>query len=152
MDPSFLFFLTLAFVILIFFIIGVVFLLPKLLKNLTGGGGGWTLLAGRFQTPDQMPKEAYQRQTVQVGKVVYKRCTTVGIRPEGLFLESAGPFTKGLKPLYIPWDQIRGIKEGKLYWEKIYILSIGEPELGTVSLFFNIFDKVRPYLKHLSKG
>ncbi|MEW6187471.1 MAG: hypothetical protein AB1585_17205 [Thermodesulfobacteriota bacterium] len=149
MDPSFLFFLALAVVILILFIIGAVFLLPKLLKNLTGGGGGWTLLTGRFQTAVQTPKEVYKRQTVQVGKVVYKRCTTVGIMAEGLYLESTGPFTKGLKPLLIPWDQIRGLREGNLYWEKTHVLSIGQPEIGTVSIFSNIFKKIRPYLNHL---
>jgi hypothetical protein len=147
LDPSFLFFLILAVGILILLVIALLFLLPKILKNLSGRGGGWTRLAEHFPAPSQPPGELFKKQTVEVGRVVYKRCTTVGITPQGLYLEGNLHFASRLKPLFIPWEVVKEVREGSLYWEKTRILSIGEPEIGTISFFSTLFEKASPYIK-----
>lgn len=146
MDPSFLFYIFLAGLTLIFLVLALVFLLPKILKNLGGRGRGWTTLAEHFPAASQPPEELFKRQTIEVGRVVYKRCVTVGITPQGLYLDVNLPFSSRLKPLLIPWGMIKEVREGALYWEKTRILSIGEPEIGTISFFSVLFEKARPYL------
>lgn len=147
MDQSFLFYLFLAVGTLILLGLALVFLLPKILKNLGGRGRGWATLAEHFPASSRPSGELLKRQTIEVGRVVYKRCAMVGITPQGLYLEGNPPFSSRIKPLFIPWEMVKGVREGTLYWEKTRILSIGEPEIGTVSFFSALFEKARPYLK-----
>jgi hypothetical protein len=149
LDQSFLFFLSLAVVIVILLVIGLFFLIPKIMKSISGRGGGWTRLAEQFPALSQAEGDFFKRQTIEVGQVFYKRCATVGISKPGLYLEVNIPFSSRLKPLFIPWEMVKGLREGSLYWRKTVILSIGEPELGTVSFFTDLFAHTRPYLKHL---
>jgi hypothetical protein len=145
-DSSFLFFMIVGAGTLIILGVILAFLLSKILKNLRGRGAGWTNLMERLPTSGPIGN-LFKKQTVQVGKVVYKRCTTVGISPQGLYLEVSIPFSSRLKPLFIPWEMVKGVKEGSLYWEKTRILSIGEPEIGTIAVFADLFERIRPYLK-----
>jgi hypothetical protein len=147
MDPSFLFFIFLAIGILILVVTAFVILLPKILKNLSGRGGGLTRLAEYFPAPSPLPGELFKKQTVEVGRVAYKRCTTIGFTTQGLYLEVNSPFFSRLKPLFIPWEMVKGVREGSLYWGKALILSIGEPEIGTISCLSALSEKVRPYIK-----
>jgi hypothetical protein len=142
MDPSFLFYLALAAVILILSVFGLIFLLPLLLKNLRGRGGGWNRLAEYFPANRQPAGTVFRKQTIQVGSVAYKNCTTVVVSSQGLFLEANLPLFSRLTPLLIPWDSIGGLREGSLYWKKTVILSIGQPESGTVTLFRDLYEKI----------
>ena len=150
MDSSFIFFLSLAVVIVILLIIGLVFLFPKIMKNFSGRGGGWTRLAEIFPASSQPVGDLFKGQTIEVGQVIYKRCAKVGISKQGLYLEVRIPFSSSLKPLFIPWEMVKGAREGNLYWKKTIILSIGELEIGSLSFFPDLFVHARPYLKHLS--
>jgi hypothetical protein len=149
LDQSFLFFLSLAVVIVILLIIGLVFLLPKVMKSISGRGGGWTRLAERFTALSPPVGDLFKGQTIEVGRAFYRRCATVGVSEQGLYLEVNIPFSSRLKPLFIPWEMVKGLREGKLYWKKTAILSVGEPEIGTIGLFTDLFTLTRPYLKDL---
>jgi hypothetical protein len=67
-------------------------------------------------------------------------------------LEGNLPFSSRLKPLFIPWEMVKGVREGTLYREKTRILSIGESEIGTISLFSALFEKACPYIKQKEGG
>jgi hypothetical protein len=149
LNSSFIFFLSLAIVIVILIMIGVVFLLPKIMKNFSGRGGGWTRLAEHFPAGSQSAGDLFKGQTIEVGRVVYKRCAKVGVSKQGLYLEANIPFSAKLKPLFIPWEMVKGLREGNLYWKKTVILSIGEPEIGTISFFSELLEQARPFLKYL---
>jgi hypothetical protein len=142
MDPSFLFYLSLAAVILLLSIFGLIFLLPRLLNNLRGRGGGWNRLAEHFPATRQPAGIVFRKQTIQVGSVAYKNCASVIPSDEGLYLAVKIPFFSRLNPLFIPWESIRAEREGSLYWRKTVILSIGSPEIGTVTLFRDLYEKI----------
>jgi hypothetical protein len=148
MDPSFFFYLALATVITILFAFALIFLLPRLLKNLRGRGGGWTRLSERFPAAFTPEGPVFRKQTIQVGAVAYKNCTTVIPAIPGLYLAVKIPFVSRLAPLLIPWESIRSLREGSLYWKKTVILSIGQPEIGTVTIFMDLYDKIAPFLQH----
>jgi hypothetical protein len=145
LDPTFLLFLALAALVIILFILLGLFLLPRLLKGLGGRGGGWSRLAEAFPSPSAPQGTLSVKQTIQVGRVVYKRCVSVGITSQGLYLEVKIPFSSRLKPLTIPWERIQGAKEGSLHWKKTVILSIGDPEIGTVTVFEDLYKKIEPF-------
>ena len=142
MNPAFLFYLALAAVILLLSVFGLIFLLPRLLKNLRGRGGGWTRLAEKFSVPLPPEGTVFRKQTIQVGSVAYKNCATVVFSSQGLFLEAKLPLFSRVTPLLIPWDSIGSLREGSLYWKKTVILSIGSPEIGTVTLFRDLYEKI----------
>jgi hypothetical protein len=146
LDSSFLFFLFLAFAIILLLVIGLVLLLPKLLKNISGRGSGWSRLAEHFSASSRPAGDLFKGQTIEVGRVAYKRCALVGISAQGLYLEVDLPLFSRLIPLLIPWNRVIRIREGSLYWRKTAILSIGEPEIGTITLFMDLFDQARPFI------
>jgi hypothetical protein len=50
------------------------------------------------------------------------------------------------QPILIPWSEVKQVRETVLYWQRAMRLSIGVPEVATVTLQMNLFDLVRPYL------
>jgi hypothetical protein len=128
--------------------VGMIFALAALVLWLFAGhGGGWRRLAQRFaahRTPDG---QRFVRQTVQVGTVVFKRCVTVIVSPSGLHLD-AGAVARafGNAPLLIPWSEIRDEQRVRLHWQTAVRLSIGEPEIGVITLKSDLFQKVAPML------
>ncbi|MBI5586292.1 MAG: hypothetical protein HY892_20975 [Deltaproteobacteria bacterium] len=146
MNPSLLFYLAPAAVIIILSAFALIFLLPRLLKNLRGRGGGWTRLAERFPAASPPEGPMLRKQTIQVGAVVYKNCATLVVSAQGFYLAAKLPFFSRLVPLLIPWENIRSLREGSLYWKKTVILSIGQPEIGTVTLFQDLYTKIEPFL------
>jgi hypothetical protein len=142
MDPSLLFYLSLGAVILTLVIFMGIFLVPRLLRNIRGRGAGWTRLAEKFPAPFQPEGTVFSRQTIQVGSVVYKNCATVVAADEGLYLAVNLPFFFRFNPLLLPWESLHGVRESRLYWRKTVILSIGNPEIGTVTLFRDLYEKI----------
>ncbi len=110
-------------------------------------GGGWRRLAQRFAAQGTPDGQRFVRQTVQVGAVVYKRCVTVIISPGGLHVD-AGVAARafGNAPLLIPWNEIRHEQRVRLHWQTAVRLSIGEPEIGVITLKSDLFQKVAPML------
>jgi hypothetical protein len=84
-------------------------------------------------------------QTVQIGAVRYRRCVTVNVSEAGLYLW-VRPVLSKHQPILIPWSEVKQVRETVLYWQRAMRLSIGMPELATVTLQMNLFDLVRPYL------
>jgi hypothetical protein len=85
------------------------------------------------------------RQTLKVGGVRYRRCVTVSIGPEGLFLWIRPPLGRAGK-LLIPWDEIREVGGARLYGRQGVHMSIGDPEVGNITMYRELFERVRTYL------
>jgi hypothetical protein len=116
----------------------------------TGRGAGWTVLVGKYATGTQPPPDALRRQTIQVGGVTYKNCATVGATADGLHLSLASPLTAiavKLQPLLIPWGDIASVGESKLQWQSVRILRIGTPQVGTVTVFADVYRQMEPFLR-----
>ena len=146
MDPTFLLFLALAALILILLILLGLFLLPRLMKSLGSRGGGWSLLGGHFPASFSAGGGISETANHPGGPGGLQKMRHGWGTLPGLYLEVKIPFSSRLKPLLIPWERIKGIREGSLHWKKTMILSIGEPEIGTVTLFLDLFAQVRPFL------
>ncbi len=85
------------------------------------------------------------RQTVKVGIVRYRGCVTVGINTEGLFLWVRPPLGREGK-LLIPWDEIKQVKGARLYGRKGMRMSLGDPEVGEITMYKELFEQVRKHL------
>jgi hypothetical protein len=111
----------------------------------------WDELVARFGT-DTIPKGTVRSgMTVQVGKgffsPIYKNCTTVGASDAGLYIESKGiPHLFGLKPVIIPWNEIRRVEPATLYWQKAARLSIGDPEITPLIMMTDTYRIIADHL------
>ena len=106
------------------FVLLVLFLLSK---------GGWRRLIKTYGTANPPAGQFIQRQTVKIGAVTYKRCVTVRIADEGLYL------TIWRKTVLIPWDEFKAIEQTKLYWQKVPVLTIGNPQITKITMKNDLF-------------
>jgi len=147
MDPDFA--LNLAAFFVVFIVIAVVlrFLAPIVLKHFKGSAGGWSRLVAVYATTRPLPAQARSRQSIVVGQVLYRNCMTVGFDDSGLYLEIGFPLSVfGRRALFIPWREFKHIDEGRLFWRKATLMSLGDPPVGTITLPMSLFEAIRPAL------
>jgi hypothetical protein len=68
------------------------------------------------------------RQTLQIGAVTYKRCVTLGIADEGLYVKI------WRKTVLIAWSEFKSIGQATLYWQKVPMLTVGDPPVATMTV------------------
>ena len=84
-------------------------------------------------------------RTVQIGAVRYRRCVTVHVSDAGLYLW-VRPVLSRHQPILIPWSEVKQVRETMLYWQRAMRLSVGMPEVATVTLLMDLFTLVSPHL------
>lgn len=86
------------------------------------------LLLEKYSTPSPPCGQVMPRQTVKIGAVVYKRCVTVGIAPEGLYISIRR------KTMLIPWHDLKPAGHTMLHWRQIPLYKIGDPPIAALAL------------------
>jgi len=92
-------------------------------------GSGWSALAPRFACPTQAPVDATHGQTVMVGMVYYKRCASIAVMPDGLYL--AVPLPKH-PALLIPWKEIVQAEPISLNWRQAVRVVLRDPQCSRI--------------------
>ena len=118
------------------FVVGLVFFILFLVKSLGGTTGGWGKLAEVYGTPQPALRPDHEGETIQVGAVTYKRCVTLGVA-EGLYVSI------WRKMVLIPWTEFKGIGQATLYWQKVPMLTVGEPPVATMTVPVAVFQVMR---------
>lgn len=121
-------------------IIGLVFLIISLVQLIGGTTGGLRRLAESYPATIPRSGQVMQRETVKIGAVVYKRCVTLGVSDAGLYVATWG------KSALIPWAAFTGIGHATLYWQKVPLLTVGDPPVATITLPVAVFDLMRSRL------
>ena len=119
------------------FLIGLVFLILFLVKQLGGTTGGWRRLAEVYATANPPTGQITQRETIQVGAVIYKRCVTLGVADEGLYVAI------WRKTALIPWTEFKAVGQATLYWQKVPMLTVGDPPVATMTVPVAVFQVMR---------
>lgn len=131
--------------ILVAVAIGVRLLVPIVAQHVKGSAGDWGRLAARYATMRRRPVNAIFGQNVVVGRVLYRRCMIVGFDADGLYLEIGFPLSVfGKRALFIPWTEVKRTADGRLFWRKAAIMSLGEPLVGTVTVPMSLFETFKP--------
>lgn len=86
-----------------------------------------------------------KQETVKIGAVVYKRCVTLGVSDEGLYVSTWG------KSALIPWDAFTGVGHATLYWQKLPMLTVGDPPVASIVVPVAVFDLIRSRLSETLK-
>ncbi len=86
------------------------------------------------------------KQTVQIGVVRYRRCVNVSIGTVGLFLWVRPPLGRQGR-LLIPWGEIKQVRGARMYGRQGMRMSIGDPDVGKITMYRDLFELVRTYLR-----
>jgi hypothetical protein len=100
------------------FVVGLVFFILFLVKQLGGTTGGWRRLAEVHGTANPPTGQITNRETIQVGALTYKRCVTLGVANEGLYV------TIWRKTALILWAEVEAVGQATLYWQKVPMLTV----------------------------
>ena len=106
---------------------------------------GLAKLGDHYEIKQQPEGEYFSKQTVQIGAVRYRNCTTIGLCDLGLYLW-AKPIFSHNPALLIPWQDIKYTGPAKIYQNRAAALSIGEPPCGTIRVYTKVYQKMEPFL------
>lgn len=119
------------------FVVGLVFLVLFLVKSLGGTTGGWGKLAEAYGTNNPPTGQVTKGETTQVGAVTYKRCATLRVADEGLYVSI------WRKTALIPWSEFKAIGQATLSWQKVPMLTVGDPPGATMTVPVQVFQVMR---------
>lgn len=106
---------------------------------------GLDRLAQRYPAAQIPAGTLRHKQTVQIGVVRYRRCVTVGIGPAGLYLWVQPPLGKQAQ-VQIPWREVKKTGKTKVFGRQGMQLSIGEPEIGDIRVYRELFRSMETFL------
>lgn len=107
---------------------------------------GLDALAQKYPAAAQVPNAAVSRQTVQIGRVRYRNCVSIFFSEAFFGLRVEHPPVGTATDLQIPWREIKAVQAAKLYGRSAKRLSVGCPEVGAVTVYDQLFERMRPYL------
>jgi hypothetical protein len=107
---------------------------------------GLTKLAERYPANHQPEGQKYTKQTLQIGAVRFRKSVTVYINPEGLYVW-AHPIFSNYPPIFIPWSEVKRTQESSIYGGRAMLLSIGDPQMGTIRVKMGLFRLIETHLK-----
>lgn len=152
MNSDFIFFLAVLLVVFVILAVAARVLPPMILRHF-GGAGSRSRLAQTYATTQQLPALVCRRQSVVVGKVLYRNCMIVGCDEAGLYLQFGFPLSVLGRPrLFIAWSEIKRIDEGRLFWRPAALLSFGEPLVGTITMPERLFETIRSAIGATAKN
>jgi hypothetical protein len=122
----------------------VIFAFVKVIKMLIGGKKNIVKLSETYPAQVSPEGTTFTGRSIMVGRIQYQRCAKVVISAQGLYIANSLGF--GSPPFMVPWNNISYVAETKLYWQKAYRLSIGNPETGNVTLPQDIYNACAQYL------
>lgn len=122
-----------------------------LMWQLLARGSGWRALAERYPARTALAVPVLAGQTLQVGLVRYRRCVTVGIYPEALYLAAQPglPLLPRNPPLLIPWSEFHHARETRLYWRRARQLAVGDPVVAGITFPFELYQRFERHLTQL---
>lgn len=121
-------------------IAGLVFLIFRIVQLIDGSKGGWLSLSKTYAAIQPPGGTLTKRLTLKIGAGVYKRCVSMGVCTEGLYLAI------WRKSALIPWSEFKSLEKATLYWQSIPMITIGEPPVATLTVPVEVFQLFRTYL------
>jgi len=120
-----------------------IWLVLKILRSL----GGNSLARGYAAAAEPLGRR-FTGQTIAIGAVRHRLSGTVVIGPAGLYCKGAIVS----QPALIPWADVRSARDSRIFLKPAVELSIGNPEVGTITVYPELFEPMRPYLAEAARG
>jgi hypothetical protein len=115
------------------FVVALVFCILFLVKQRGGTTDEWRRLVEVYATEKPPAGQTVKVHALQIGAVTYEQCARLGIADEGLYV------TIWQKTALIPWNEFKGVGEATLHWQKVPVLTIGDPPVATMAVPLAVF-------------
>jgi hypothetical protein len=115
------------------FVVALVFCILFLVKQRGGTTDEWRRLVEAYGTEKPPAGQTVKVHTLQIGAVTYEQCARLGIADEGLYV------TIWQKTALIPWNEFKRVGEATLHWQKVPMLTIGDPPVATMAMPLGVF-------------
>jgi len=80
---------------------------------------GWAELARVYRSPRPFEGPRWRFESARMRlSMNYNRCLTVGANGQGLYLSLLFLFRFGHPALFIPWNEVAVVREGRTFWWK----------------------------------
>ena len=118
----------------------------RAMKRRAGGSAaGWGALSAAWGVADAPKDPIATRESLMVGKVLWRNCVAVGVDPRGLHLAVKAPIFGGFgkSPVLLPWEAFHAPEPAKLFWSDATLRHLGSPEVATITLSRDLEDRIR---------
>jgi len=91
-------------------------------------------LADNFPTDNFPIDKSVLKNTVQVGRIRFRRCASFCLDKEGIYLRIRFIF-KSYPDIFIPWNFIKEARKSKLYSMKAVQFILSDPSLPSIKIY-----------------
>jgi hypothetical protein len=106
---------------------------------------GLERLIERYPATGRPDEQQRHWQTVQVGPVVYRRCVSLVLGPQGLYLH-VRPILSAFRPVLVPWSEFRSASPAFLHWRDARRLVVGDPPVGSITVYGRVLEDLRQFI------
>ena len=117
-------------------VLAMLFLLSK---------AGWGRLLERYAAANPPSGRAVQLQIVKIGAVEYEFCVTAWTADEGQYLQV------WRKIVLIPWSEFTCVHQTTVFWQRVLVLTVGNPPVTTITVQNDFFELIRGRLGNSSQ-
>jgi hypothetical protein len=143
----------LSFLLLFAAILALIFVFSRLLYGIFARRSGYAELARRFPADHEPEGQKYTWQTIRVGAVRWRFCTTIVLSPEGLYLAVMSRMPLFRDPAFnrhpavlIPWSEVKAVYPTILFLQRAFALAIGDPKITAIAFFQRFLPLIEPYI------
>lgn len=116
-----------------------------MLTRIFARASGLTKIAERFGVTAPPKGLGFDKQTIQVGSVRFRRCVTVHLDEHGFYFWIRVIFSNYPQVL-VPWHEIKQCEDTKIYGRRAVAFAVGSPALGMIRVPETLFAQMQPYL------
>jgi hypothetical protein len=108
---------------------------------------GWVTLAEKFRTdlPFEGTKIGTISATINAGN--YRNAIKLKYDYQGFYLKTVFFFRLFHPPVFIPWTEIKQVRNKKILFTQQKELVIGEPFVAMITISESVFNKIKDHIK-----
>lgn len=103
---------------------------------------GWKSLAEKYRFDDKSEGERIGITSLSVNSANYNNAIVVKYNYNGLYLKTIFLFRLFHPPVFIPWSEIKNVRDKKIFFIKLKELIIGNPFVAMITLKASAYNRI----------
>ncbi|WP_309941639.1 hypothetical protein [Aureibacter tunicatorum] len=109
---------------------------------------GWSDLVEKYKMNNRFTGKRVGIISASVNASNYQNCLILKYNDDGLYLKTTIFFKLFHPPIFIPWTEVKSVREKKILFTRYNELIIGDPFIATIKLRAKTYRKIQN--SHLS--
>jgi hypothetical protein len=129
-----------------FLFIGMVILIIFIISKM-----GWADLAAKYQSSATFIGKRVGIISASINNANYKNSLVLKYNEEGIYLRPVFLFRLFHKPIFIPWKEIKEVRDKKILFYTFKELIVGNPFVAIIGVKKSVLDKIENTLPNIFK-